>query len=99
MNITASPLAPTSARDLKVDLVCIACDDESPAENPIVLALDPSLGGSLRRAIQDERFRGKPGQLLVLHTQDRLPATRIALLGVGSRAACRPATLLPFAGR
>jgi leucyl aminopeptidase len=96
MNIALSASAP---RDIKVDLLAIACDDEVLAASPTLAALDQALGGSLRRAIQDERFRGKPGQLLTLHTQDRLPAARIALLGVGSRAALKPASLQSFAGR
>ena len=96
MNISSSTSSP---RDVKVDLLAIACDDDAVAESPTIVALDQALGGSLRRAIQDERFRGKPGQLLTLHTQERLPATRIALLGVGSRAALKPASLQSFAGR
>src|SRR5213075_2672954 len=96
MNISPSPSPPAETR---TDLLVIACDDDAVAESPTVAALDPLLGGSLRRAIQDERFRGKPGQTLVLHTQERLPATRLALVGVGARSALRPATLLAFAGR
>jgi leucyl aminopeptidase len=96
MNISASPSPPAQTR---TDLLAIACDDDAVAESPHVAALDQALGGSLRRAIQEERFRGKPGQTLVLHTQERLPATRVALIGVGPRAGLGPPTLLPFAGR
>jgi leucyl aminopeptidase len=96
MNISFSASSP---RDAKVDLLAVACDDDAVAESPTIAALDQALGGSLRRAIQDERFRGKPGQLLTLHTQERLPATRIALLGVGSRGGVKPATIQGFAGR
>jgi leucyl aminopeptidase len=96
MNISLSASAPREAR---VDLLAIACDDDAVAENATVVALDAALGGSLRRAIQDERFRGKPGQVLTLHTQERLPCTRLALLGVGARGALKPATLASFGGR
>jgi leucyl aminopeptidase len=96
MNIS---LSATTPRDVKADLLAIACDDEAVAENPIVAALDIALAGSLRRAIHDERFRGKAGQVLSLHTQDRLPSTRLALIGIGARSALKPVTLESFAGR
>src|SRR4051812_18107620 len=96
MNIALSSSSP---REIRTDVLAIACDDDAVAESPHVAALDPALAGSLRRAIQDERFRGKSGQTLILHTQERLPATRVVLIGVGNRAALRPASLLPFAGR
>jgi leucyl aminopeptidase len=96
MNISLSALSP---RDIKVDLLVVACDDDVLAENATIAALDQALGGSLRRAIADERFRGKPGQVLILHTQERLPANRIALIGLGARGSLRPPSLLPAAGR
>jgi len=96
MNIAVSSASP---RDVKVDLLAIACDDDAVAESPAIVALDQALGGSLRRAIQEERFRGKPGQLLTLHTQEKLPATRLALLGVGSRGGLKPSSMQSFAGR
>jgi leucyl aminopeptidase len=96
MNISPSAALPSEAR---VDLLAIACDDDAVTESAPVAALDQALGGTLRRAIQDERFRGKAGQTLVLHTQERLPATRILLVGVGPRAALRLPNLLAFAGR
>jgi leucyl aminopeptidase len=96
MNIALSSASP---RELRTDVLAIACDDDGVPESAHVASLDPALAGSLRRAIQEERFRGKPGQTLVLHTQERLPATRVVLIGVGSRANLRPSSLLPFAGR
>jgi leucyl aminopeptidase len=96
MNIALSSSSP---REIRTDVLAIACDDDAVAESAHVAALDPILGGSLRRAIQEERFRGKAGQTLVMHTQERLPATRLALIGVGGRATLRAASLLPFAGR
>jgi leucyl aminopeptidase len=96
---TAFSLSSSPPADLRVDLLAIACDDDAVTESAPVAALDQALGGTLRRAIHDERFRGKPGQTLVLHTQERLPATRIVLIGVGGRASLRLAAMLPFAGR
>src|SRR5262245_39825482 len=92
-------LASVPASSVKVDLLPVACDDHSLAANPLVTEPDHALGGSLRRASSSERFRRKPQQLLTLHTQERVPATRIALIGLGSRSAIAPSTLTPFAGR
>lgn len=83
----------------KADLLAIACDEDAVTENPLVDAADRALDGVLRRAIDEERFRAKAGQTLVLHTHGRLSATRIALLGVGARAGLRPALLRSFAAR
>lgn len=65
-------------------LAVITCTDY--AEDASVLALDEHLGGLLRQSAASERFEGKPGQLLVLHTHGKIPAQRVALLGVGSRS-------------
>ena len=98
MKILAATTAPL---DLPTDLLALACGDDAPAEAPLVAAIDQALGGSLRRAISDERFRGKPGQLVSLHTQGRLAASRVALVGVGPEPRGAPETtaLLTFAGR
>ncbi len=48
--------------------------------------LDGLLGGALGRAMEAERFEGKPGQELVLPTLGRAPAGRVHLAGAGPRA-------------
>ncbi len=48
---------------------------------------DQALGGHLARALQDERFTGEVGTVLVVHTHGRLPAARIGIVGLGDRAA------------
>ncbi len=95
MKITAAASTPLQ---VKVDLLVVGCEDDVD-ENPIVASLDGPLGGTLRRAMQDERFRGKPGQVLSLHTQGRTPAARIALVGLGDRGGARPAALQVLGGR
>lgn len=59
-----------------------------PAALPLV---NPSLVAALRQACADERFCGKAGQTLVLHTGSATPARRIALAGAGARARFMPA--------
>jgi len=52
----------------------------------IAAKIDQALGGLLARALQDERFSGEPGKVFVLHTLGRLPAARVAVVGLGDRA-------------
>src|SRR5436189_6142677 len=92
-------LSAASPVDEKADLLALACDDAALEETAALEALDRALGGWLGRAIKEERFRAKPGQTLVTATQGRLPAARLALIGVGKRATVTPPALRAFAGR
>jgi leucyl aminopeptidase len=92
-------LSTVSAVDAQVDLLVVACDEETLGENTHVSSLDRALGGSLLRSVIEERFRGSSGQTLVLHTQERVPARRIALLGLGAKRQQPLSTLRPFAAR
>ena len=56
-----------------------------------------ALGGVLRRAVADERFRAKLGQTLVVHVRGDLRAQRVALVGLGARARTPPARALRVA--
>jgi leucyl aminopeptidase len=87
--------------DAAVDLLVLACLEDRLAEDPLVRAADadPGLGGALRQAIADERFRGKPGQTLVLHTHGKLRPTRLALIGCGASGTFTTRDLRPAAGR
>ncbi len=46
-------------------------------------ALDERVRGRLQRLIDDGELRGELGQAIVLHTDDGLPAPRIAAAGIG----------------
>jgi leucyl aminopeptidase len=81
------------------DLLALACDEESLTESAAFEPLDAPLAGALKTALKDERFRAKPGQQVVLPTGGRLPAARVAVVGVGARAAFDAAALRAFAGR
>jgi len=53
----------------------------------LIAALDRRLGGHLAAAVRSERFKGRPGEQLLLTTVGRLPAERVLLLGMGPRSA------------
>src|SRR6516165_3552964 len=72
----------------KADLVIFACAEGDLGAGGLLDRLDGSVGGALRRAMVDERFRAKPGQSISLHmaapsaSVDAAPR-RIALVGLG----------------
>lgn len=47
--------------------------------------LDKVLGGVLAEAMELENFKGKVGEILVIHTHRKIPANRIFILGLGKK--------------
>ena len=84
--------------EVSVDLLVLSCAEREQDTDALVAAADRALGGALRQALADERFTGKLGQALSLHTLGRLPAKRVAILGCGS-AALTPRDLIALGGR
>jgi len=78
-------LSITSAEpvDIDVDLLAIAVNESALEEGDLLEQIDARVGGVLRRAANDERFRAEPGQTLVAHVRDAR-ARRIALIGLGA---------------
>ncbi|HVU51629.1 MAG TPA: leucyl aminopeptidase [Polyangia bacterium] len=70
--------------EVVVDLLVLGCAEGQKDGAEFVTAADRALGGALRQAMADERFTGKAGQILSLHTLGRLPAKRLALVGRGN---------------
>jgi leucyl aminopeptidase len=52
----------------------------------IAAKIDQALGGLLAKTLHEERFTGDTGRVFVLHTLGRLPASRVAVVGLGDRA-------------
>jgi leucyl aminopeptidase len=52
--------------------------------SPGVAALDKQLGGLLTKVMTAEKFESKPGQIVHVHADGRLPATRVLVAGLGS---------------
>ncbi|HEX3699004.1 MAG TPA: leucyl aminopeptidase [Polyangia bacterium] len=82
-----------------LSLLALVFHQEATADDPTLAAADRALDGSLRRAILEERFRGRAGQTLLVHTQGRLAAERLMLIGLGKRSSSQPADMRPAAGR
>jgi len=48
-------------------------------------SLDKLLGGSLTKTLAAEEFKGKPGGVTAIHTQGKLPAERLIVVGLGKK--------------
>jgi leucyl aminopeptidase len=75
--------------------------DVKGGKNPLkaLVAVDGALGGLLLEDAAEEELAGKSDQTLVLHTHDRIPAHRVALLGLGTRQKFDPEALRLAIGR
>jgi leucyl aminopeptidase len=65
-------------------LVLTHCDGEGLAKPDAVL-LDRALGGALRKLVQSKEFEGKANEVLLYHTQGRMPSKRLVLVGLGKK--------------
>lgn len=62
--------------------VAVVWEDQRPLQG-IAARADWRLNGFLSRLVQGERFSGKAGDWLLVHTQGRLPFTHLFLVGLG----------------
>jgi leucyl aminopeptidase len=65
-------------------LVLTHCEGEGLAK-PDAALLDQALGGSLRKLVQSKEFEGKANEVLLYHTQGKVPAKRLVLVGLGKK--------------
>jgi leucyl aminopeptidase len=65
-------------------LVLTHCEGEGLAKQDAAL-LDQALGGSLRKLVQSKEFEGKANEVLLYHTQGKVPAKRLLLVGLGKK--------------
>jgi leucyl aminopeptidase len=65
-------------------LVLTHCEGEVLSKQDAAL-LDQALGGGLRELLQSKEFEGKANEVALFHTQGKLPAKRIILVGLGKK--------------
>ncbi len=75
--------SPAQVLSEKADTAVLPLSEGGIDGDPLLSAIDAQLGGSVRQSIDDEQFSGKSTQSVVLHTQGRIAATRLMLLGTG----------------
>jgi leucyl aminopeptidase len=86
--VTAAPVS-----DFATDVLGIIAFEDDPFDGRDVTSttLGPALNEILGRTFADERFKGKIGQSVIVQTQGRAPARRVAVVGAGPFGTFRPA--------
>src|SRR4051812_10421219 len=82
LDLTTTNALPT---DIDAELLVLAVRDDELEHGDLLADTDARVGGVLKRATGEERFRGKLGQTLIVHVRD-VRARRIALVGLGAGA-------------
>lgn len=65
-------------------LVLMHCEGESLSPQDTAV-LDNILEGSLHEMLRTKEFEGKPNELILFHTQGKVPAKRLILVGLGKK--------------
>ena len=65
-------------------LVLTHCDGEVLNKQDAVV-IDKLLSGSVRALVQTKEFEGKANETLLFHTQGKMPAKRLLLIGLGKK--------------
>ncbi len=73
--------AETEATDA---FVLTHCEGEALSKQD-AMVLDKALGGSLRELLQSNEFEGKANEVVLFHTQGKVPAKRLILVGLGKK--------------
>lgn len=73
--------------DVRADVLVVNLFQGVAAPGGGAGAADAALGGALGKEIADLAFEGRAGETLVLATLGTLPATRVALVGLGPKGA------------
>jgi leucyl aminopeptidase len=74
-----------SALATRAGILIVGRHAEEARLSPPVQELDDRLGGLLSRVLAAEKFEGKPGQVSYFHTEGKLPAGRVLVVGLGPR--------------
>jgi leucyl aminopeptidase len=81
VSVSAGPLATTAVDAL---VVGVYADDKKLREP--AARVNEAAGGALADVLGVEKFQGKAGQVTHLHTNGRLRASRVVVVGLGKRA-------------
>ncbi len=64
-------------------LVLTHCEGEVLSKHDA--SLDRTLGGTLRELVRSKEFEGKANEVVLLHSQGKIPAKRVVLVGLGKK--------------
>jgi leucyl aminopeptidase len=80
MRTTRSTATPTT---VKADLLVVPIGEPKKTLSSPAAAVDKALKGIVKAAVADGEITVKPGSVTVLHTGGKIPAARVAAVGVG----------------
>ena len=83
----------------KADLIGFLCFEDRLGDGAAFQSIDRALDGLLTRVFQEERFKGKKGQSVSVHTHGRIGPSRVLVVGAGLRKDFQPADLRGFGAR
>jgi leucyl aminopeptidase len=86
MLVTVDSKKPLEARVDLLALPLTALDPEAKSLPARLAPFDRALSGAIAAAVASGDFEARPGQSLVLHPGDALPARRLLLVGLGEEA-------------
>lgn len=72
-----------TAREATEVLVLALCEGDGVSQQEVA-SLDKAMGGALSDLLTSKEFEGKTGELALLHTQRKIPAKRVLLVGLGN---------------
>jgi leucyl aminopeptidase len=87
MKVSVLAHAPVEA---VADALVIAVQAGDKRLPPALARVDQALDGQLSGVLEAEKFGGKTGQVTHLHTTGQVPASRIVVVGLGSRSESSP---------
>ena len=76
-----------SPADARGDVLVVGRHGDPARPGPELAALDKKLGGLLSAVLKTERFEGKAGQISHFHSEGRIAAGRVLVVGLGPRKA------------
>ncbi|MGF1511721.1 MAG: leucyl aminopeptidase [Myxococcota bacterium] len=81
-----------------VDLVALPVFADQPDWGPVFAQVDRALDGVLARCCEDEDFKGRPGQTVVVTTPAGRAIRRVLVVGLGEKARATGESARAFAG-
>lgn len=71
--------------DFRTDIIVINIFEGVEYITGSMAAVDKALDNAITRLITDGEIRGKYGEVTIIHTLDKIPATRVAVVGLGKQ--------------
>lgn len=78
---------------IRAELTILGRFEDEKSMAPSLARLDKSLKGIVKESIDSKEFKGKPNEILLLHTIGLVPARRLMLVGLGKKGEFRLDTL------